>query len=315
MSAPTSSTSDSANGSKAFLRDFLQRRVHSISGLFLLLFLFEHLLTNSQAALWIGDDGSGFVRMVNIIHSLPYLPVIEWLLLATPIAIHAYLGVRYLKEAHYNSLIGSQKGDKPYFTYNRSKAYTLQRITAWFLLVAIVGHVVHLRVMHNPVETHLASEKRYLVSLTIDEGLDTVIDRLGARVVGVQDEWLHEPKPDFQDQEIQRQNELRRYQEAIDSLQRFDRVVVASPNFGTAMLLVVRDVFKNPWICVIYTFFVLSTVYHAGNGFWTALITWGITPSARSQDVMRKASQVMMGVLTFLGLSAIWLSYWVNLLD
>ena len=56
---------------------FIWRRVHSLMGFWLVLYLILHLLTNSQAALWIGDDGNGFVRMVNSLESLPYLQVVE----------------------------------------------------------------------------------------------------------------------------------------------------------------------------------------------------------------------------------------------
>ena len=49
-------------------KEFILSRLHSLTGLLIVIFLFEHLLTNSQAALLIGDDGAGFVRMVNFIH-------------------------------------------------------------------------------------------------------------------------------------------------------------------------------------------------------------------------------------------------------
>lgn len=61
----------------AIPKAFIWRRLHSLMGLWLVLFLIEHLLTNSQAALWLGDNGRGFVNMVNAIHNLPYLEVIE----------------------------------------------------------------------------------------------------------------------------------------------------------------------------------------------------------------------------------------------
>ena len=50
---------------------FIWRRVHSLTGFWLVLYLIIHLITNSQAALWIGDDGSGFVRLVNSLERLP----------------------------------------------------------------------------------------------------------------------------------------------------------------------------------------------------------------------------------------------------
>ena len=53
---------------------FIWRRVHSLMGLWLVLFLMEHLLTNSQAALLLGDNGKMFVQMVNGLHNLPFFP-------------------------------------------------------------------------------------------------------------------------------------------------------------------------------------------------------------------------------------------------
>src|SRR5579872_2565645 len=84
-------------------KSFIWKRLHSLFGLWIVLFLTEHLLTNSQAALWIGDDGNGFVRMVNFIHDLPYLQVIEVLLIGIPLLFHMVLGVKYLWSGKFNS--------------------------------------------------------------------------------------------------------------------------------------------------------------------------------------------------------------------
>lgn len=84
-------------------KSFIWRRLHSLMGLWLVLFLLEHLLTNSQAALWVGEDGRGFVKMVNSLHNLPYLQAIELGLLAVPFAIHMFWGVRYLMTSKANS--------------------------------------------------------------------------------------------------------------------------------------------------------------------------------------------------------------------
>lgn len=72
--------------------NFTMKRFSSLMGLFIVLFLFEHLLTNSQAALFFGDYGKGFIDAVNFIYSLPYLPVLELVLLGVPIGYHGYWG-------------------------------------------------------------------------------------------------------------------------------------------------------------------------------------------------------------------------------
>src|SRR4051812_29543012 len=108
---------------------FIWRRVHSLAGLWFVLFLIEHLLTNSQAALFIGDNGSGFVEAVNFIKSLPYLPVIEIFLLGVPFLVHAIWGVKYLLTSKFNSFPAD--GSTPSLPqYPRNQAFTWQRITS-----------------------------------------------------------------------------------------------------------------------------------------------------------------------------------------
>jgi succinate dehydrogenase / fumarate reductase cytochrome b subunit len=301
--------------SKAFPRAFLERRLHSLTGLFLILFLLEHLLTNSQAALWIGDDGAGFIRFVNIIHSLPYLFFIECFLLGVPFLLHLVLGFFYLKEAHYNSVLGSKKGDKPHFNYPRSRAYTWQRLTAWLLLVGVVAHVVHLRVLRNPPEVFKGVKKSYLACVSFDPGLVRLVDRLNTQIVTSSDTLSREKTPQFPQQMEQRLEKEKQYINQIQQLEKPGYVVLDAPSFGAAMLFILRDVFKSPLICLSYTFFVLSAVYHAMNGFWTAMISWGIAATVRSQNSLKNVSRFMMGLLAFLGLCSIWLSYWVNLFD
>ena len=118
---------------------FVWRRLHSFLGIWLVLFLIEHLVTNSQAALIIGDDGNGFVRGVNLIMSLPYLHVIEVVLIGVPFAVHIVWGIKYLRTSKSNSFGGD--GSKPSLgQYGRNRAYTWQRITSWILLLGIILH-------------------------------------------------------------------------------------------------------------------------------------------------------------------------------
>ena len=128
---------------------FVKRRLHSLSGLFILLFLVEHLFVNSQSALFWGEQGRGFIRAANAIHDLPYLMMIEVLLLLVPFLIHGYLGVVYLLEMAPNSF--ATAGDAPALPeYPRNQAYTWQRISAILLIVGIVAHVVHMRFVNYP---------------------------------------------------------------------------------------------------------------------------------------------------------------------
>lgn len=137
--------------------DFWWRRLQSLAGFGLVLFILFHLITNSQAALWVGDDGRGFIHEVNSIHEVPYLQVIEILLIGLPLFVHAAWGLWYLRTSESNTF--SSGGIKPYLPqYARNQAYTWQRITSWILLVGIVAHVIHMRFVEQPVEASILSQ-------------------------------------------------------------------------------------------------------------------------------------------------------------
>jgi len=90
-------------------------------------------------------------------------------------------------------------------------------------------------------------------------------------------------------------------------------VIAVTPSFGMAELLLVRDTFKIPLMIALYTIFVLTACYHGFNGLWTFMVKWGITLSEKSQSNMRKVSVALMILVAFWGLSAIWVTYWINL--
>jgi succinate dehydrogenase / fumarate reductase cytochrome b subunit len=256
-------------------RAFFWRRMHSLMGVWLVLFLMEHLLVNSQAALYIGDDGIGFIRSVTEIKNLPYLTVIELTLLGFPIFVHLVWGIEYLRTAKMNSV--TTDGSSPSLAeYPRNHAYTWQRITSYILIVALLGHIIHMRFIEYPgTEDH----KHYSVRLTEDPGLNSVAKRLNVQL---------EPKASGE-------------------------IIAKAPDFATAELLMVRETFKMPLMIALYTVFVLTACYHGFNGLWTFFITWGICLSERSQRIARHFTSILLFVVAFLGLSAIWLTYWINL--
>ncbi len=254
-------------------REFLWRRAQSLAGLFLVLYLIEHLLTNSQAALFIGDDGSGFVRAVNFIKSLPYLQVIEITLIGFPILLHGGLGITYLFSARYNSR--TSDGSKPSLSdLPRNHAYTWQRLTAMILVLGLFGHVLTMRFLNEP---ELVG-KQYVVSLTTDDGLKSLAQRLNVTLI-----------------------------------ENGQTVLAESDSPGTAFLLLVRETFKSPLLCSLYTIFVLAACFHASNGLWTFCITWGLTLNESSRLMMRRVSNALMVLLAFFGGASIWLTYWINL--
>lgn len=302
-------------------RAFIWRRAHSLTGLWLVLFLMEHLLTNSQAALWIGDDGLGFVRAVNSLKELPYLQAIEIFLLGLPLLIHGVWGVKYLMSAKYNSF--STDGSAPSLPqYPRNRAYTWQRITAWILLIAIAAHVIHMRFLEYPTSGRVNAQSYYMIRLDQDDGLPTLSKRLGFSLFNPQQikveklRILLQSSVNAQQDPVAAQTaqEERTWIEAMEKWTLNDKQVIAvAPSFGIAELLMVRDAFKNPVMILLYTGLVLAACFHGFNGLWTFMISWGVTLSARSQQWMRSLATGLMVLVAFLGLAAIWGTYWINL--
>ncbi len=328
---------------------FVWRRLHSLMGLWLVLFLIEHLLTNSQAALLFGDDARGFVSMVNGLHNLPYLEAIELFLLGVPILFHLVLGIKYLLTSESNS--GKSNGSKVSLPqYGRNRAYTWQRITSWILVFMLIGHIVKFRFLEYPTSVKQGSETLYFAKVNMDNGLYTLAERLGVQIYDKdaieKEKYIYRQKdakqtfreisegfleenslgitgPALTNFDPQKQivlNSMQRSEKNVEWVQALDhyslkpgQVVVQAKDFGTASLLIVRDTFKNPIYVFLYTIFVVSACFHAFNGFWTFLITWGVVLKAISQRAMNKFAIFLMILLTLLGLAAVWGTYWINL--
>lgn len=300
--------------------DFFWRRFHSLMGLWLVLFLIEHLLTNSQASLWMGEDGSGFVNAVNGIQNLPYLYLIEFFLLGVPFAIHMVWGIKRLLTAKFNSF--KSDGATPSLPeYLRNHAFTWQRITSWILVFAIIGHVTQMRFYNYPTFTKLGHEEFYMIRLNKDTGLDTLASRLNVTLYDTDQIKLHhfelQKKDNDQESQLQHLQDTKQQEAFTQAIQSRPlepgEVIAVAHDFGTAELLVVRETFKTPMMLILYTLFVLAAVFHAFNGLWTFLITWGISLTVRSQHLMRSASLFMMALLASMGLAAIWGTYFITL--
>lgn len=265
--------------SKDIPSTFVWRRIHSIIGVWLIIFLCEHFLINSQAALFFLNDGKGFINLVNHIYSIPLLPVVEVLFLGIPFLIHMVWGVFYLRSGELNSF--PTNGSRPALgMLRRNRCYSWQRITSWILLVGIVAHVVQLRFVEYPHKVVQEGVKYYQVRLHDDPGLRRVAERLD-----------------------------------IELKVEKDRLYAVAPSPGTAFFLLVRDMFKNPILVILYSIFVVAAAFHAFNGLWTAMITWGVTVSDRSQRLMGMVTRSLMWIVGFLGLAAIWGTYWTTLLQ
>lgn len=247
---------------------FMKRRLQSVAGIFLVLFLIEHLLTNSQAALWLGEDGRGFIDAVTAIHQLPYLQVLEVLLIGLPFLIHGVYGIGILRTSEPNAR--ATDGSKPSLGWKgRNGGYTWQRITAWILLVGVVLHVIDMRFIDYPKEVRGGINPSYVVELTEDTGIFSLAERLNVKLE-----------------------------------KKGNGIVAITPNFATASLLVVRDTFKNPWMVLIYSLFVVTSCYHAFYGLWTASITWGLIQSRNGQRIFLFICVGLMLLVMGLGLAA-----------
>lgn len=246
-------------------------------GFWLVIYITQHLIINSQATLWLGADGIGFIRCVNLLESLPYLQVIETMLIGFPLLFHTVWGIQRALQPKYNS--GKSNYTTSSLPFGRNKAFTWQRLSSWILLVGILGHVVQMRFLNYPEEIKQENHTFYQVEITQDPGLITLAERLDVTLCNLDKTHM----------------------------------IATAPSPGAAMLLMVRDTFKSPLMMVLYTIFVLAAAFHACNGLWTFLITWGLILSYRAQKSLIPFSVLGTALLAFLGLTAIWGSYLINL--
>ncbi|NGX40666.1 MAG: Succinate dehydrogenase cytochrome b558 subunit [Candidatus Anoxychlamydiales bacterium] len=267
---------------------FFFRRVQSLTGFFLVLFLLEHLFTNSTAALFL-DEGSFFVKSVSIFQSIPYLNVVEIVLIGLPILLHAFLGVRYLITGDLNSF--KTDGRKPaLYKFKRNKAYSWQRITSYILAIGLVFHIVQMRFLDKPKKVMLNNSTFYFVKIKKDDKLEKLSKKM--------------------DITIYSKDEISTLGEKFQNIKIKDSEVLAfSKNSGAAFLLEVRNTFKNPFMVGIYSIFVLAACFHAMNGFWTFLMTWGFIITNRSQRISLSICFWIMLFIMSLGFVSIWSSY------
>ena len=298
------------------MKSFIWKRVHSLMGLWLVLFLIEHLVTNSQAALWLGSSGQGFVRMVDALHNLPYLQVVEVILLGVPILLHMGLGIQYVLHVKYNTR--RTDGSSPSLPHlQKNQAYTWHRICSWVLVVGLIWHVIAFRFIQYPMSVDQGTHTAYFVKLTKDANLVATSHKIGVKLydeAAVRQEvqklkqkartitgsqTLLQAREDYQRQE--------KWVHGLRSIAIQSREVIGeSSNFGSVVLLTVRETFRNPIYCVLYSVFVLAACFHGFHGLWTFLLSWGIVIRHVMQQKIWKICVVFMGTVAVLGLMAIW---------
>ncbi len=67
----------------------------------------------------------------------------------------------------------------------------------------------------------------------------------------------------------------------------------------------VEQIVANPFWLVFWIVGVLATVFHFANGLWSFMITWGITQSNKSQQIMSYVAILVFLVISTIGLMAI----------
>lgn len=111
---------------------FLIRRLHSLTGLVFGGYLIVHLLVNATIA----QGGTVYQVQVDKIHSLPFLPVIEWTFIYLPILFHTVYGIWIV-------LTGQPNVSR--YPYGKNYLYVLQRISAIVIVVFMLFHVLSLK--------------------------------------------------------------------------------------------------------------------------------------------------------------------------
>lgn len=113
-------------------RHFLLRRLHSLTGLVFGGYLIVHLLVNATIA----QGGTVYQTQVDKIHSLPFLPVIEWTFIYIPILYHTVYGI-------WITLTGQP--NVGHYQYGKNWAYFFQRVSAVVIVLFMFFHVLALK--------------------------------------------------------------------------------------------------------------------------------------------------------------------------
>ena len=111
---------------------FLIRRLHSLTGLVFGGYLIVHLLVNATIA----QGGTVYQVQVDKIHSLPFLPVIEWTFIYLPIIFHTVYGI-------WITITG--QSNVSHYPYTKNWFYFFQRLSAIVIVLFMLFHVLALK--------------------------------------------------------------------------------------------------------------------------------------------------------------------------
>jgi len=66
-----------------------------------------------------------------------------------------------------------------------------------------------------------------------------------------------------------------------------------------------HNILSNPWMLAFYIVGVISATFHLANGVWSFLVSWGITQSPKSQQVVTYVTLIIFVVLSVIGIRAL----------
>lgn len=81
---------------------------------------------------------------------------------------------------------------------------------------------------------------------------------------------------------------------------RIQKALGAEVNFD-----MMANILSNPFMLAFYILGVVSATFHLANGLWAFLVTWGITQSPRSQQIVSYITIIAFLVLSFIGIQAL----------
>lgn len=67
----------------------------------------------------------------------------------------------------------------------------------------------------------------------------------------------------------------------------------------------IADIVANPVMLAFYIAGILAATFHLANGLWAFLVSWGITQSPRSQQIMTYVTAIVFVILSIVGVAAI----------
>jgi succinate dehydrogenase / fumarate reductase, cytochrome b subunit len=138
MSTITASPAGEASPGLLAKHHFLLRRLHSLTGIMFGMYLFVHLAVNATLAEGARHAGEAtvFQKLVDYIHSIPFLMVVEFSFIFLPLLYHTLYGFYIIYTGQMN--VGR-------YGYTRNYLYLLQRVSGMIIVLFALFHILSLK--------------------------------------------------------------------------------------------------------------------------------------------------------------------------